>query len=527
MNISVLDTTLRDGAQGSGVYFSVADKLGIVLLLDNLGIQYIEAGNPGSNPKDREFFTKVKEIKLNNAKIVAFGATRKKNISANQDPGLYSLIQADTEYVSIVGKSSVFQVEHVLKTTKQQNLAMIEDTIKYLKSFGKKVFFDAEHFYDGYNDDKDYAIESLKVAKDAGADMLVLCDTRGACFPSDAYQTTKKIVDMFDDIEVSAHFHNDIGCAVANTVEAVRAGAKNIQGTFLGIGERTGNASLAVTIPNLQLKLGFDVLPPESLRYFTRTAIHIAELSNMVVEANQPYIGSSAFSHKAGMHIDGVAKNNLSFEHIDPTEVGNKRNILLSEMSGKAAILEKIIGMEQDVPTDNETVDRLVERLKRQEQNGHQYEFASASFNVMVLKELGMLEEFFKLVSYTIVGERTESDGRRKSLAVVKISVGDKQEICAREGDGPVHALDRSLRGALETFYPAVAQTKLVDYRVRVINPEDATASRVRVIIETAGDNERWSTLGVSADIIDASFKAITDSVLYYLHSNKFNKEVL
>ncbi len=521
MELTVLDTTLRDGAQGSGVYFSVSDKIGIVLLLDNLGIQYIEAGNPGSNPKDREFFEKVKQLKLENAKLVAFGATRKKNIKPENDENLKSLIQADTEYISIVGKSSLFHVEQVLKTTKQENLAMISDTIKYLKTFNKKVFFDAEHFFDGYFEDKEYALKTLETAKYAGADMLVLCDTRGGCFPHDAFEITKTVVETFGDSIVSGHFHNDMGLAVANTVESARAGARNVQGTFLGIGERTGNASLAVTIPNLQLKLGYNIIDDENLKYFTRTAIHVAELSNMVVETNQPYIGASAFSHKAGMHIDGVTKNNLSFEHIDPDAVGNKRNMLLSEMSGKAAVLEKLSDMPQKVPTDEKTIRKLVDKLKKQEQNGYQYEFASASFNVMVLKEVGMFEEFFKIIGYTLMGERTESDGRRKSIAVVKVEVDGKQEICASEGDGPVHALDRSLRRALEMFFPALKETRLVDYRVRVVNPEEASASKVRVIIETTDGLERWSTLGVSADIIDASFKAITDSILYFLINNK------
>lgn len=519
--VRVLDTTLRDGAQGEGINFSLSDKLGAVMLLDNLGFDYIEAGIPSSNPKDAEFFEKVKKTKLQNAKLVAFGLTRKKDGDCESDAAIKALLAADTEIVTIVGKCSAFQVENVLLATREQNLNMISDTVEYLVKKGKSVFFDAEHFFDGFAEDESYALSCLTAAVDAGAESLVLCDTNGGTTPDRVSEVVAKVVFRFPEIRVGTHFHNDAGLAVANAVSAVKAGALDVQGTFLGIGERCGNTNLSTLVPTLQLKCGYETVSDESLSLFTRTAYHMAEICNLVIPGGSPYIGASAFSHKGGMHIDGVVKTPRAFEHVSPESVGNVRRFLLSEVAGRSAVAARLRKIDEALASDEKNVDRLVACLKQKEYEGYQYESASASFELLALREFGLMKDFFTLLSYKIIGERSLEAGRRSSLAVVKIAVDGKEELCAAEGDGPVHALDISLRNALSKFYPSLSKTHLVDYKVRVISPEDATASKVRVIIDTTDGDSQWTTAGVSADIIDASFKAITDSVIYSLNKGK------
>lgn len=519
--VFVLDTTLRDGAQGEGINFSLSDKLGAVMLLDNLGFDYIEAGIPSSNPKDAEFFEKIKNTKLQHAKIVAFGLTRKKDGDCESDGAIKALLAADTEIVAVVGKCSAFQAQSVLLATQEENLRMIRDTVGYLVAKGKRVFFDAEHFFDGYAEDEGYALECLAAAKEAGSETLVLCDTNGGGTPERVSEIVAAAVARFPDTKIGTHFHNDAGLAVANALAAVKAGANDVQGTFLGIGERCGNTNLSTLVPTLQLKCGYEVVKTESLALFTRTAYHMAEICNLVLPNGSPYVGASAFSHKGGMHIDGVVKTPRAFEHVSPDAVGNVRRFLLSEVAGRSAVAARLRKIDETLANDEKNVDRLVACLKRKEYEGYQYESASASFELLALREFGLMKDFFTLLSYKIIGERSLEAGRRSSLAVVKISVDGKEELCAAEGDGPVHALDISLRNALAKFYPSLSKTHLVDYKVRVISPEDATASKVRVIIDTTDGDSQWTTAGVSADIIDASFKAITDSVIYCLCKEK------
>ena len=519
--VFVLDTTLRDGAQSEGINFSLSDKLGTVMLLDNLGFSYIEAGIPASNPKDVEFFEKSKTMQLTNSKIVAFGLTRKKDETCEKDVALGALVAAGTEIVAVVGKCSAFQVKNVLMATREQNIEMIRDTVEYLVKKGKQVFFDAEHFFDGYEEDSAYALDCLSAAVEAGSETLVLCDTNGGKTPDEVKTIVGAVVKRFGTVRIGTHFHNDAGLAVANSLAAVEAGAYDVQGTFLGIGERCGNTNLSSLVPTLQTKFGLDVVSKQSLSLFTRTAYHLSEICNTVVPANAPYVGSSAFSHKGGMHIDGVVKTPKAFEHIAPEEVGNTRKILLSEVAGKSAVAAKLGKINPEFVKDESNVDKILARLKQLEYEGYQYESASASFELMSLREFSLMKDFFTLLSYKIIGERSLEAGRRSSLAVVKISVDGAVELCAAEGDGPVHALDISLRTALSKFYPSLSKTHLIDYKVRVISPEDATASKVRVLIDTTDGDAVFTTVGVSADIIDASFKAITDSVSYSLYKNK------
>ncbi len=519
--IRILDTTLRDGAQSEGAQFSLSDKLGTIMLLDNLGFDYIEAGTPASNPKDAELFERLKSAYSGNARIVAFGLTRKAGGESESDAGLRALCGAGTQTVSIVGKASRFQVESVLKTTAQENLAMIRETVAYLCEKGKRVFFDAEHFFDGYAHDPAYALECLAAARDAGARQLVLCDTNGGVTPDAVTEIVAAVAAKLPGAHIGAHFHNDAGLALANSLAAVEAGADNLQGTFLGIGERCGNTSLAALIPTLQLKKGYDVVPPDKLALFTRTAYHLAELCNMLIPPNLPYIGSSAFSHKGGMHIDGVVKDAHAFEHVDPAAVGNARKLLISEVAGRSAVAEKLGRIDAALAADKAKVDAVLKKLKQLEYDGYSYEAAGASFELMALRELGRLREYFTLLDYKIIGERSIEAGRRSAVAVVKIAVGADSELRAAEGDGPVHALDISLRSALSTFYPRLSRAHLIDYKVRVITPESATAAKVRVLIDTTDGETQWTTVGVSADIIDASFKAITDSIVYMLHKSE------
>lgn len=514
--VVIYDSTLRDGAQAQGVSFTVEDKLKIVRRLDELGIGYIEAGNPGSNPKDLEFFERVKALKLKHAKIIAFGSTRKVGAKAEEDRNLQSLLSANTAAVAIFGKSWDYQVTDILRTSLDENLAMIADTIGFLKNQGKEVVFDAEHFFDGYKANADYAMKTLQAAADAGASVLCLCDTNGGTFPNEVSEIAKEVVAKFPTAQIGIHCHNDCEMAVANSIAAVQAGAVQVQGTINGIGERCGNANLCAIIPNLQLKLGVSCIPQSNMTELTSAARYVNEIANMTFNDKAPYVGNDAFSHKGGMHIDAVSKNPISYEHINPEQVGNVRHILVSEVAGRTALLTKINAVDASLNKDSDETKRVLEHLKLMEHEGYQYESAESSFDLLVRRLLGTYKPFFTLKEYKIGVYESSEDGA-SSAATIRIAVGEQEETATVEGDGPVNALDKAVRQALERFYPAIKDVKLVDYKVRVLDSDKATAAKVRVLIESADQRESWTTIGVSTDIIDASWHAMLDAIEYKL----------
>jgi 2-isopropylmalate synthase len=508
------DSTLRDGAQAQGVSFTVEDKLKIVQRLDDLGIGYIEAGNPGSNPKDLAFFEQVGGLQLKSAKIIAFGSTRRIGIQAADDKNLQSLLLANTAAVAIFGKSWDYQVTDILRTTLEENLAMIADTIGFLKSKDKEVVFDAEHFFDGYKANPNYAMQTLETAVKAGADVLCLCDTNGGTFPDEISRMTKIVVDTFD-VQVGIHCHNDCEMAVANSVAAVQAGASQVQGTINGIGERCGNANLCAIIPNLQLKLDLSCIPPENMAALTSAARYVNEIANMPFNEKAPYVGNDAFSHKGGMHIDAVSKNPMSYEHINPEKIGNVRHILVSEVAGRSALLSKINAVDATLTKDSADTKRILEHLKTLEHEGYQFESAESSFELLVQRLLGKLQPFFTLKEYKVSTQ--ESSAVLNSSASIRIAVGDQEETATAEGEGSVNALDKAVRKALARFYPAIQDIKLVDYKVRVLDSDKATAAKVRVLIESSDQHMAWTTVGVSTDIIEASWHAMCDAIEYKL----------
>ncbi|MDR0411880.1 MAG: citramalate synthase [Treponema sp.] len=516
--IEILDTTLRDGTQGKGINFSVQDKTATVRALDELGVQWIEAGNPGSNPKDLEFFVLTQNLKLENAKLAAFGSTRKKGVKPTQDAQLQSLLLAETPAVVVFGKSWDLHVTEIIRASLEENLAMITETIAFLKERGRLVIYDAEHFFDGLTANRQYALSTLKAAFSAGADRIVLCDTNGGSF-SDAITAgvTVAIQILGSADRLGVHVHDDCGMATANTIAAVQAGCSHIQGTLLGFGERCGNAALAEIIPNIELKLGLHCLPHGKLETLYGTAWKIAEIANVAVPDAMPYIGASAFSHKAGMHTDGILKTRRSFEHIDPSTVGNRRQFLISEVGGRAAIAERVRKFTPDVTKDNPVVIRLAAKLKQLEAEGWQFEGADASFEKIVRQELGKYQSLFTIAAYRVVSEHPTPDAGAYSHAWVKVLVDGLYEIAAAEGGGPVNALDTALRRALKRFYPELEQVRLTDYKVRVIDGRVATAAKVRVLIESTDSMNTWTTVGVSTDIIDASRAALVDSIEYKL----------
>ena len=520
MEIMIFDSTLRDGAQAEGISFSVEDKIKIVKKLDELGVSYIEAGNPGSNPKDLEFFERMHNVSLLNAKLTAFGSTRRRGITAEEDANVQHLLSANTPAIAIFGKSWDFHVTDIIRATLEENLEMIYDTIAFLKAKGKEVVYDAEHFFDGYINNKEYALKTLQAALDARADSVCLCDTNGGCFPEKIFEIIQDVAKKFPQAKtIGIHCHNDCGMAVANSIMAVRAGALQVQGTFIGFGERCGNANLSTIIANLQLKAGYNCIPEEQLSNITGAARAIAEIANITLNEREPYIGRSAFAHKGGMHIDGVSKNPSSFEHINPELVGNERKFLTSEVAGRSTILEKIQRIAPDITKDSPQTAAIMARLKEMEHEGYQFEGAESTFALVIRKELGKYKPFFKLLHYKIIGEQPNENGV-SATALIKILVDGKEEVTAAEGLGPVNALDKALRKALVAFYPAVSQIHLRDYKVRVMDSGAATASKVRVLIESCDGYDTWSTVGVSHDIIGASWIALVDSIEYKLISD-------
>ncbi len=515
-HVEILDSTLRDGAQGEHISFSLQDKLAVVQKLDKQGIAYIEGGNPASNPKELEFFHEARRLQLQNAKLVAFGSTRHRDTTAQKDLNCQALLEAGCEVVSIFGKTWDLHVREILKTTLEENLKMIFDTVQFFKAHHKTVVFDAEHFFDGYKENPDYALAALQAAYDAGADVLCLCDTNGGAFPQQVYEATKLVCGRFA-CKVGIHCHNDCGLAVANSILAVQAGACHVQGTYLGFGERCGNANLSTIIPDLQLKLGYTCIPQDKMQRLCKTAMFIAETANILPDNALPYVGASAFSHKAGMHIDGVKKVSRSFEHIDPSLVGNQRNLLISQFAGKSAVFGQLSQWDHGLRRDDETIARFVSRIKDLEAQGYEFESAAASTQMLALKHLGRYTPFFELEFYKILAQKEGNSDPGLATAVVKIRVKDRSEIRAAEGEGPVNALDLAMRKAIELFYPQIARMRLVDYKVRVLEAGQNSASRVRVLIQSSDGENVWTTVGVSFDIIHASWEALCDSIEYKL----------
>lgn len=517
--LEIFDSTLRDGAQGEGISFSVSDKLAIVRALDEFGVDYIEAGNPGSNPKDIEFFQRVAEIPLQNGRLCGFGSTCRKETRPEDDQNVLSLLGANTPSVAIFGKTWDLHALQVLHTTLEENLRLVRDTIRFFKERGKEVIFDAEHFFDGYAHNPGYAMQVLSAAHEAGADALCLCDTNGGALPDAIADTVRLVCVRFPGTRIGIHCHNDSGCAVASSLLAVRAGAVQVQGTFTGIGERCGNANLSTILPGLRLKMGMDC--KGDLPNLRHTAMKIAELCNMQLPSSKPYVGASAFAHKGGMHIDGVSKLSRSFEHVPPEAVGNERRFLMSEVSGRTTVLAKLAGVAPELEKNSPEVAQIVARLKELEHEGFQFEAADASFELMVLKTLRRFVPHFSLSMYRISGEYPFPDGDQSASAMLSIQVDGTAETTAAMGYGPVHALDTALRKALAVFYPELNKVRLTDYKVRVLTGTAATASVVRVLIESSDGDTTWTTVGVSTDIIAASWQALTDSIEYILHKKE------
>ena len=516
--IEILDSTLRDGAQGEGISFSVLDKIHICQALDELGVKYIEAGNPGSNPKDMEFFQEMKKIPLKNAKLCAFGSTRRKDIKCSEDANLQSLLAAGTDTVVIFGKSWDFQVTEIIKTTLEENLKMISDTCAFLKENGRYVIYDAEHFFTAYQNNKDYALKTLEAAVAGGASVLSLCETKGGCMLDDVKEAVKEVSKIFcKQAVIGIHTHNDSGLAVANSLLAVQNGATHVQGVMLGFGERTGNANLSTIIADLQLKMDCQCIPEENLKNLTPICKRIAEITNIALDAGLPYVGGNAFAHKAGMHIDAIMKNPVAYEHTSPESVGNSRVFLMSEVAGRSTIIEKIQKFEPSIKKSDPIVNDIIKKMKDLEFEGYQFEGADGSFELMVRKMIGKYQPFFKMHYYTVSGSNPRIEEGVCSTAQIKVEVDRQIAVTAGEGDGPVNALDIALRNALERFYPLVSQIRLTDYKVRVLDGKSATASRVRVVIESTDGEATWATVGVSADLIEASWIALCDSFEYKL----------
>lgn len=513
--VDIFDSTLRDGSQGEGISFSLQDKIYIVKALDEFGVDYIEAGNPGSNPKDLMFFEELKGVKLKNAKLCAFGSTRRKDVCVKDDVNVKNILNAGTPVCAIFGKAWDFHVQDILKISPEDNLEMVRDTISYLKEQGKEAIFDAEHFFDGYKENKEYALKVLYAAKEGGADCLCLCDTNGGTTPDEVGELTKDVCRLFPDTRIAIHCHDDIGCAVANSMAAIRSGASQVQGTFVGFGERCGNADLSTIIPNLMFKYGCDC--GVELKDLKSTAAYISEISNIRLRNTAPYVGSSAFAHKGGMHIDGVMKIPRSFEHIDPELVGNHRKFLTSEVSGRGTILPKIREFAPYLKKDSPQTKKIMNILKEHELYGFQYEAAEASFELLVKKALDLYKPSFKVMFFKTTDDYPSHDGSMQASAMIQLEVQGVTETVGSVGNGPVNALDIALRKALGMFYPQIRDMHLSDYKVRVIDSNNNTGAKTRVLIESTNSREIWTTIGVSNDIIEASFHALVDSFEYIL----------
>ena len=512
--IRLYDTTLRDGMQAEGVSFSIEDKLAIAKCLDELGIDYIEGGYAASNPKEMQFFAEAARLGLKNSKMVAFGTTHRADSSVSDDLSLNAMLACKTQVATLVGKAWDMHVTDVLGCSLDENLTICAESVEYLKKHGLETIFDAEHFYDGYKENPEYAMKVLAAVAQEGVDVLSLCDTNGGCLAEEVYEITKAVCEQFSTVVIGVHTHNDTGCATANCLAAVRAGARHVQGTINGLGERCGNANLCVVVPNLALKMEFDVLSPEKIRILTEVSRYVFEISNLTPVMNMPYVGDSAFAHKGGLHVDALRKSKRTYEHIAPEVIGNERRFLISELSGKSTVLAEL--EKAKIAEDKKLAQKILVRVQELENEGYQFESADASFDLLVKKVMGTYKPFFDLLKYHVTVEKRGA-GDMVTEATVKLKVGDKTEHIVGEGDGPVNALDSALRKSLENFYPSLKDVRLIDYKVRVVNAKAGTAARVRVIIESRDKSSIWGTVGCSENIIEASWQALVDSVEYKL----------
>lgn len=514
-SIELFDTTLRDGTQGEHVTLSARDKIRIAQRLDAIGIDIIEGGWPGSNPKDQAFFERAKDINWQHAQICAFGSTRHARYTTENDPNLQALLDAETEVVSIFGKSWTLHVERALGISLEENLELIRSSVAFLTAHGKRVIYDAEHFYDGYAEDTGYALETLRAAAEGGADTLVLCDTNGGSLPHDIERATRAVNDEAFDQSLGIHAHNDGGCGVANTLAAVRAGAHHVQGTINGLGERCGNADLCAVLPGLQLKMGYDCITPEQLEQLADLSRFTNEVANLDPVDNAPYVGRSAFAHKGGIHVSAVMKTPETYEHVDPETVGNRRNVLVSDLSGRSNIRYKAEELGIELGADDEAR-HAVERIKELEHLGYEFQGAEASFELLLHTIRGEAPDFFALERLRVRSEQDEA-GTGCVEASLVMQVQGHRELAVAEGNGPVDAVSCAMRKALRLFYPSLEQVRLSDYKVRVLTPQDGTAATVRVLIEHSDDARTWNTVGVSDNIIEASWQALADGLHYHL----------
>ncbi|NEO55735.1 MAG: citramalate synthase [Okeania sp. SIO3B5] len=512
----IYDTTLRDGAQREGLSLSLEDKLRIAHQLDSLGIPFIEGGWPGANPKDVQFFWQLKEQPLTQAEVVAFCSTRRPGKQAASDTTLQPILSAGTRWVTIFGKSWDLHVVEGLKTTLEENLAMIADTISYLRSQGRQVIYDAEHWFDGYKNNPDYALQTLAAATNAGAEWLVLCDTNGGTLPHEVTQIVADVSHALPTAKLGIHTHNDSGTAVANALSAVREGAGMVQGTINGYGERCGNANLCTLIPNLQIKLGYDCIQAQQLEKLTQTSRFISEIVNLAPDDHAPFVGLSAFAHKGGIHVSAVERNPLTYEHIQPQQIGNSRRIVISDQAGLSNVLSKAKSFGIELDRQNPACRQILDSLKELENEGYQFEGAEASFELLMRKALKQRQHFFEIKGFQV---HLDKDGEKvsNSLATVKVTVNGQDILEAAEGNGPVSALDAALRKALENFYPAIANFYLTDYKVRILDGRAGTSAKTRVLIESSNGQQRWTTLGVSCNILDASYQAVVEGLEYGL----------
>ncbi|HYC53371.1 MAG TPA: citramalate synthase [Candidatus Binatia bacterium] len=514
--IEIYDTTLRDGTQGEGVNYTVRDKVAVAEKLDDLGVAVIEGGWPGSNPRDAAFFEDIKRARLRNARIAAFGSTKRPGKTAAEDANLAALLEAQTPVVTIVAKTWDMQVHEDLRIELEENLELIAQSIEYLKSRTERVILDAEHFFDGYEANPQYALQCLRAAAQAGADLLCLCDTRGGSLPGRIAEITREAGKIGTALGI--HCHNDSGCAVANSLAAIEAGASQVQGTINGFGERCGNANLCTIIPNLQLKLGYQCVTDKQLAHLTEVSRFCAELANVELERRLPYVGRSAFAHKGGLHVAAVRKNRETYEHIDPVHVGNEQRVLISDLSGRSNVMSKAEQFGIEVEGRHDELASLLGHLKDLEHSGFQFEGAEASFELLMRRNLHPFQRFFKLVGFRVIDEKRQEDGETVCEATVMIEGPEGAiEHTAAEGNGPVNALDKALRKALTKFYPAIEAVQLHDYKVRVLDGKAGTDSRVRVLIESGDGTRRWGTVGVSHNVVEASWQALVDSVVYKL----------
>jgi 2-isopropylmalate synthase len=514
--IQLYDTTLRDGTQGEEISFSVEDKLRILQRLDEFGIAYVEGGWPGSNPRDMEFFNRAKSLRLRQAKLVAFGSTRRAKNNAQDDANLNALLAAETPVVTIFGKSWILHVRAALQISEEENLVIIEDSVSYLKSSGREVMYDAEHFFDGYKDNRAYALSTLRAAQRGGASMLILCDTNGGTLP---HEISVIVEDVRKELgcPIGIHTHNDGDLAVANTLAAVRSGAVQVQGTINGYGERCGNANLCSIIANLQLKMGYHCVDAERLKELTGLSYMVSDLANLAHRKHLPFVGQSAFAHKGGVHVSAVIKDPQTYEHISPELIGNRRRVLISDLSGKSNVMYKAQELGIDLNENNANVQGIVDDIKAKEFKGYHYEDADGSLELLMKQRMDGWHDFFELGGFKVIIHKETEEEEPVCEAIIKVQVGSETEYTAAEGDGPVNALDKALRKALEKFYPELKHIVLDDYKVRVLDGQDGTSAKVRVLITTRDAHASWNTVGVSPNIIEASWRAMVDSIYYFL----------